>query len=183
MELPKVGSIGEYIRQQRQQAKISLRQLAAQAGVSNPYLSQIERGLRKPSAEILNQIAKGLRISAEALYVQAGLIEQREPDSGVLAALRADTTLTERQRQVLIDIYESFRRENREAAAPARSAQTSQNAHTGPEPHDQAVPDEDGSRAQGRADGEESAPTGSSPARSGKGATGNGQDPPEPKEG
>lgn len=75
MALPKVGSIGEYIREQRQQAKISLRQLAAAAGVSNPYLSQVERGLRKPSAEILNQIAKGLHISAQALYVQAGLIE------------------------------------------------------------------------------------------------------------
>jgi len=183
MELPKVGSIGEYIRQQRQQAKISLRQLAAQAGVSNPYLSQIERGLRKPSAEILNQIAKGLRISAEALYVQAGLIEQREPDSGVLAALRADTTLTERQRQVLIDIYESFRKENREEAAPARPAQHSQNARTGPEPADQAAPDADGSREKDRAEGEGSAPTESSPTRSAGRSAGNGQDPPEPKEG
>jgi len=182
MELPKVGSIGEYIRQQRQQAKISLRQLAAQAGVSNPYLSQIERGLRKPSAEILNQIAKGLRISAEALYVQAGLIEQREPDSGVLAALRADTMLTERQRQVLIDIYESFRKENQEAA-PARPAQHSQNAHAGPEPADQAAPDADGSREKDHAEGEGSAPTESSPARSAGRAAGNGQDPPEPKEG
>src|SRR5690606_18881293 len=112
MALPNVRSIGEYIRQQRQQAKISLRQVAAQAGVSNPYLSQIERGLRKPSAEILNQIAKALRISAHALYVQAGLIDEREQDdSDVLNALRADPTLTERQRQVLIDIYESFRKE------------------------------------------------------------------------
>lgn len=177
MELPKVGSIGEYIRQQRQQAKISLRQLAAQAGVSNPYLSQIERGLRKPSAEILNQIAKGLRISAEALYVQAGLIEQREPDSGVLAALRADTTLTERQRQVLIDIYESFRKENREEApAPPTQPQT---ARTGPEPHDQAVPDQDAPRAKDRAEGEESVPRGTSPAQ----PAGNGRRPPEPKEG
>ncbi|MEZ0073010.1 helix-turn-helix domain-containing protein [Planotetraspora sp. GP83] len=126
MELPKVGSLGEYIRQQRQQAKISLRQLAAQAGVSNPYLSQVERGLRKPSAEILNQIAKGLHISAQALYVQAGLIEDREPDSDVLAAVRADVTLTGRQRQVLIDIYESFRKENRadDSARPPQSAET-----------------------------------------------------------
>jgi transcriptional regulator with XRE-family HTH domain len=124
MELPKVGSLGEYIRQQRQQAKISLRQLAAQAGVSNPYLSQVERGLRKPSAEILNQIAKGLHISAQALYVQAGLIEDREPHSDVLAAIRADVTLTGRQRQVLIDIYESFHKENRAAdsARPPQSA-------------------------------------------------------------
>jgi transcriptional regulator with XRE-family HTH domain len=107
----KVGSIGEYIRQQREQAKISLRQLASAAGVSNPYLSQIERGLRRPSAEILQQIAKGLRISAEALYVQAGILEDRRPDSGVRAAVLADTELTERQKQVLLEIYESFRRE------------------------------------------------------------------------
>ena len=103
--------IGEYIKQQRNNAKISLRQLSKLAGVSNPYLSQIERGLRKPSAEILQQIAKGLRISAEALYVQAGILDL--PQGGPVAdAVRADTTLTERQKQVLLDIYESFRREN-----------------------------------------------------------------------
>jgi len=106
-----VGTIGEYIRQQREQAKISLRQLASATGVSNPYLSQIERGLRRPSAEILQQIAKGLRISAEALYVQAGILEDRRPDSGVRAAVLADPELTERQKQVLLEIYESFRRE------------------------------------------------------------------------
>jgi transcriptional regulator with XRE-family HTH domain len=106
-----VGSIGEYIRQQREQAKISLRQLASAAGVSNPYLSQIERGLRRPSAEILQQIAKGLRISAEALYVQAGILEDRRPDAGVRAAVLADPELTERQKQVLLEIYESFRKE------------------------------------------------------------------------
>ena len=107
----KVSSIGEYIREQREQAKISLRQLASAAGVSNPYLSQIERGLRRPSAEILQQIAKGLRISAEALYVQAGILDERGPDSGVRAAVLADPGLAERQKQVLLDIYESFRRE------------------------------------------------------------------------
>jgi len=120
-----VGSIGEYIRQQREQAKISLRQLASAAGVSNPYLSQIERGLRRPSAEILQQIAKGLRISAEALYVQAGILEDRRPDSGVRAAVLADPDLAERQKQVLLEIYESFRREtalNAEAAAGAELA-------------------------------------------------------------
>jgi transcriptional regulator with XRE-family HTH domain len=106
-----VGSIGEYIRQQREQAKISMRQLASAAGVSNPYLSQIERGLRRPSAEILQQIAKGLRISAEALYVQAGILEDRRPDSGVRAAVLADPELTERQKQVLLEIYDSFRKE------------------------------------------------------------------------
>jgi transcriptional regulator with XRE-family HTH domain len=108
----KVGSIGEYIREQRQRAKISLRQLADAAGVSNPYLSQIERGLRKPSAEILQQIAKGLRISAEVLYVQAGILEERKADTDVQAAIRTDLILTERQKQVLLDIYESFRKEN-----------------------------------------------------------------------
>ena len=107
-----VNSIGEYIREQREQAKISMRQLAQSAGVSNPYLSQIERGLRKPSADILQQLAKGLRISAEALYVQAGILEDRSPDSGVRSALLADPQLSERQKQVLIEIYESFRREN-----------------------------------------------------------------------
>jgi transcriptional regulator with XRE-family HTH domain len=105
-------SIGEYIRQQREQAGKSVRQLAEAAGVSNPYLSQIERGLRKPSADILQQIAKGLRISAEALYVQAGILEDRPADSGVRAALVTDPHLTERQKQVLIEIYESFRRES-----------------------------------------------------------------------
>ena len=121
-----VGSIGEYIRQQREQAKISLRQLASATGVSNPYLSQIERGLRRPSAEILQQIAKGLRISAEALYVQAGILEDRRPDSGVRAAVLADPELTERQKQVLLEIYESFRRElaaRGEDAEPAIEAE------------------------------------------------------------
>lgn len=103
--------IGEYIRAQRTKARISLRELAKQAGVSNPYLSQIERGLRKPSAEILQQIAKGLRISAEALYVQAGILEHRQA-SDVAGAVLADPSLSERQKQVLLDIYESFCREN-----------------------------------------------------------------------
>jgi transcriptional regulator with XRE-family HTH domain len=103
--------IGEYIREQRNNAKISLRQLAKLAGVSNPYLSQIERGLRKPSAEILQQIAKGLRISAEALYVEAGILEQRE-GGALVDAIAVAPDLTERQKQVLLDIYESFRREN-----------------------------------------------------------------------
>ncbi len=117
----KVGSIGEYIRQQREQAKISLRQLASAAGVSNPYLSQIERGLRRPSAEILQQIAKGLRISAEALYVQAGILEDRQSDSGVRAAVLADPGLSERQKQVLLEIYESFRKEMAAVAEDAEA--------------------------------------------------------------
>jgi len=117
-----VNSIGDYIREQREQAKISMRQLAQSAGVSNPYLSQIERGLRKPSADILQQIAKGLRISAEALYVQAGILEDRPADSGVRSALLADPDLSERQKQSLIEIYESFRREAAAAAANADPA-------------------------------------------------------------
>ncbi len=116
------NSIGEYIKEQREQAGKSMRQLAQAAGVSNPYLSQIERGLRKPSADILQQIAKGLRISAEALYVQAGILEDRPADSGVRSALLADPELAERQKQVLIEIYESFRKENLAAAAAAAAA-------------------------------------------------------------
>jgi len=116
------NSIGDYIREQREQARISMRQLAQAAGVSNPYLSQIERGLRKPSADILQQIAKGLRISAEALYVQAGILEDRQADSGVRSALLAEPELSERQKQVLLEIYESFRRENAAAAEAAAAA-------------------------------------------------------------
>lgn len=137
MALPKVGSIGEYIREQRKQARISLRQLAEQAGVSNPYLSQIERGLRKPSAEILNQIAKGLQISAQALYVQAGLIEDGEQPSDVIAAIRTDVSITTRQQQVLIDIYESFRKENR-----AEGVQPSTRQETDSTPDDEPPPAE-----------------------------------------
>ncbi len=112
-----VRHLGDYIREQRATSQISLRQLAKLAGVSNPYLSQIERGLRKPSAEILQQIAKGLRISAEVLYVQAGILEQREAGGLVLDAVLSDEALTERQKQVLVEIYDSFRKENAASAA------------------------------------------------------------------
>lgn len=104
--------IGDYIREQREQGKLSLRQMAEQAGVPEPYLSQIERGLRKPSADLLQQIAKGLRVSSEALYAQAGVLDDRPADSGVRQALRSDQNLSERQKDVLLGIYESFRREN-----------------------------------------------------------------------
>lgn len=120
-----VDDIGSYIRSQREGAQVSLRQLARTAGVSNPYLSQIERGLRKPSAEILQQIAKGLRISAEALYVKAGILEEK-PASAVTDAVFADPTLTERQKQVLLDVYKSFRRENVADAVPDASRAPSQ---------------------------------------------------------
>jgi transcriptional regulator with XRE-family HTH domain len=119
-----VNSIGEYIKEQREQARISLRQLAQATGVSNPYLSQVERGQRNPSAEILQQIAKGLRISAEALYVRAGILEDRPADSGVRSALLADPDLAERQKQVLLEIYESFRKEN--AALTAKEVSPSE---------------------------------------------------------
>ena len=115
-----VEDIGGYIRKQRESAQVSLRQLAKVAGISNPYLSQIERGLRKPSAEILAQIATGLRISAEALYVRAGILEQRQ-GSAVLDSLACDPELTERQKQVLHEIYESFRRENRTTGTPTEA--------------------------------------------------------------
>jgi transcriptional regulator with XRE-family HTH domain len=103
--------IGGFIRSQREAAQVSVRQLAEKAGVSNPYLSQIERGLRKPSAEVLNQIAKALRVSADVLYVRAGLLEPSEP-SEVRDAIVTDTAITERQKQVLLDIYTSFVQQN-----------------------------------------------------------------------
>jgi transcriptional regulator with XRE-family HTH domain len=135
-----MNSIGEYIRQQREQAKISLRQLAEQAGVSNPYLSQVERGLRKPSADILQQIAKGLRISAEALYVQAGILEYRPGDSGVRSALLTDPQLTERQKQVLIEIYESFTKESQQPTTAEVVAITREQPVTPVEPVEPVEP-------------------------------------------
>ena len=119
-----VHSLGEYIREQRESAEVSLRQLAKNAGVSNPYLSQVERGLKKPSAEILGQIASALRISAETLYVRAGLLEPRDGDAAVTEAIAADESLTERQRQVLLEIYAAFQSEN--AAMPAASTTESE---------------------------------------------------------
>lgn len=110
--------IGSFIRSQREAAQVSVRQLAEKAGVSNPYLSQIERGMRKPSAEVLGQIAKALRMSAEVLYVRAGILEPSEA-SQVRDAIFADTSITERQKQVLLDIYTSFCRENHENPAKA----------------------------------------------------------------
>ncbi len=108
-----VENLGEYLREQRLSAKLSLRQLAEQTGVSNPYLSQIERGLRRPSAEVLQQIAKALRISAETLYVRAGILDPEEGEvRSVELAILADTGLTERQKQSLLDVYTSFRAAN-----------------------------------------------------------------------
>ncbi|MDF9715013.1 helix-turn-helix transcriptional regulator [Nocardioides sp. ChNu-153] len=104
-----VETLGEYLKEQRTSAQLSLRQLADQAGVSNPYLSQIERGLRKPSAEVLQQIAKALRISAEQLYLRAGIVSPPDGEGGsVELAVLADPQLTERQKQSLLEVYASF---------------------------------------------------------------------------
>jgi transcriptional regulator with XRE-family HTH domain len=105
------SDIGSFIRTQRENAQVSLRQLAERSGVSNPYLSQVERGLRKPSADVLNQIAKALRVSAEVLYVQAGMLEPSDK-SQVRDAIITDTAITERQKQVLLEIYASFTAQN-----------------------------------------------------------------------
>jgi transcriptional regulator with XRE-family HTH domain len=115
-----VGSLGNYLRDQRVAAQLSLRQLAEQTGVSNPYLSQIERGLRRPSAEVLQQIAKALRISAEQLYVQAGILHAEDGQvRSVELAILADPVLTERQKQSLLDVYQSFRAVSTTAAPAA----------------------------------------------------------------
>ncbi|HEU4945898.1 MAG TPA: helix-turn-helix transcriptional regulator [Kribbella sp.] len=127
----RVGSVGEYLAEQRRHAQLSLRQLSDLAGVSNPYLSQIERGLRKPSAEVLQQLAKALRISAETLYVRAGILDpdddsvgadgsRRSP--GVVDAVLLDPALNERQKRVLLDVYASFVRENSADHEPGPAA-------------------------------------------------------------
>jgi transcriptional regulator with XRE-family HTH domain len=105
------SDIGSFIRSQRELAQVSVRQLAELAGVSNPYLSQVERGLRKPSADVLSQIAKALRVSAEVLYVRAGILEPSDK-SQVRDAIITDTAITERQKQILLDIYASFAQQN-----------------------------------------------------------------------
>ena len=112
--------MGDYIREQRSAAQVSLRELARTAGVSNPYLSQVERGLRKPSAEILASIARGLKISAETLYEQAGILDRRSGNPDTVAAIRSDEALSERHKAVLLELYETYVREHRgrEQAAP-----------------------------------------------------------------
>jgi transcriptional regulator with XRE-family HTH domain len=123
-----VGSVGEYLAEQRRNAQLSLRQLSDLAGVSNPYLSQIERGLRKPSADVLQQLAKALRISAETLYVRAGILDPDDSSEGarrtpgVVDAVLLDPALNERQKRVLLDVYASFVRENTPETAETPSA-------------------------------------------------------------
>ena len=109
--------LGEFIREQRRVGQLSLRKLSEMAGISNPYLSQIERGLRKPSAEILRQIAQALHISAETLYVRAGILDERGDPPDLVTAVSSDPSLSERQKQVLLEIYRSFQQGDREDAA------------------------------------------------------------------
>jgi len=130
--VPAVSQVGEFIRSQRNAAEVSLRELARTAGVSNPYLSQVERGLRKPSAEILAQIARGLKISAETLYEQAGLLDRRSGTAGTVAAIRADEALTERHKAVLLELYETYAREHAAQAAREQAA-----PRTAPNPNSQ----------------------------------------------
>jgi transcriptional regulator with XRE-family HTH domain len=113
------SGLGDFIREQRRVARLSLRKLSDMADISNPYLSQIERGLRKPSAEILQQLAKALRISAETLYVQAGILDERIPSGGDLAAaITEEPTLTEAQKKAMVQILRSFQAENRATQSP-----------------------------------------------------------------
>jgi transcriptional regulator with XRE-family HTH domain len=145
MATPKdLPDVGGFIRDLRRNAKISLRQLAEQAGVSNPYLSQIERGLRRPSAEVLQQLASALRVSTPAMYLRAGLLDDKE-GQGVLAAIAVDPDLTMAQKQSLTQIYETFRRENArlaEATAAASGDDSGPNLATGPsDTHDVTAPD------------------------------------------
>jgi transcriptional regulator with XRE-family HTH domain len=116
--------LGSFIREQRGTARLSLRRLSELAGISNPYLSQIERGLRRPSAEILQQIAKALRISAETLYVQAGILEPPSGSPDLTRAIMADQSISEEQKQALVRIYLSFRREHEDERGDPRSDET-----------------------------------------------------------
>ena len=148
------SELGEFIRQQRSTARLSLRRLSENAGISNPYLSQIERGLRKPSAEILQQIAKALRISAETLYVRAGILEDDRRDDDVVRHILTDPHLIEEQRQALVRIYWSFRHENglddRDPDGPPAG---SHDGETDGETDDATSPGAEGGASDGTADG------------------------------
>jgi transcriptional regulator with XRE-family HTH domain len=138
-ELPeRFNELGSFIREQRSSARLSLRRLSELAGISNPYLSQIERGLRRPSAEILQQIAKALRISAETLYVQAGILEKPDGDTDLSRHIFADHHLTEEQRQAMMRIYLSFRHENDDVAGGPEPAPESTRSGDTPAPADEA---------------------------------------------
>jgi transcriptional regulator with XRE-family HTH domain len=128
--------LGEFIREQRNVGQISLRKLSERAGISNPYLSQIERGLRKPSAEILQQIARALEISAETLYAQAGILEPREGSVDVIGEIRRDPSLAEDQKKTLVHIYETFRADY----IGAQPAESQAKQETRPEPESSSEP-------------------------------------------
>ena len=113
----RMRDLGEFIRDQRRVGHLSLRKLSEMAGISNPYLSQIERGLRKPSAEILQSLARALEISSETLYVRAGILDARDSTSDLLAEIKRDPHINEDQKKTLIRIYESFRHENSDGDA------------------------------------------------------------------
>jgi transcriptional regulator with XRE-family HTH domain len=117
----RLHDLGEFIRDQRRNARLSLRKLSELAGISNPYLSQIERGLRKPSAEILQAIARALQISSETLYVRAGILEERTDNQDLVTAILRDITISERQKQALVEIYRSFQRERAEEQGTSRT--------------------------------------------------------------
>ncbi|WP_137145809.1 helix-turn-helix domain-containing protein [Mycolicibacterium sp. CR10] len=150
--------IGSFIRTQREAAQVSVRQLAEKAGVSNPYLSQIERGLRKPSADVLSQIAKALRVSAEVLYIRAGILEPTEA-SEVRDAVITDTAINERQKQVLLDIYTSFCQQNEAALLEAGAAVS--------EADEEPTPEQDHSSFEGRLQLTQSPPNDSQPESKG----------------
>lgn len=136
------NNLGDYLREQRQSARLSLRQLSELAGISNPYLSQIERGLKRPSAEILQQLAKGLQVSAESLYIRAGILDERQGhDTSPLdtrAVIAADPQLTARQKAALVDIYDSFvgpasrppKKRSAKAAKTSKDSTTTQTSTT-----------------------------------------------------
>jgi transcriptional regulator with XRE-family HTH domain len=130
------NELGAFIREQRNTARLSLRRLSELAGISNPYLSQIERGLRRPSAEILQQIAKALRISAETLYVQAGILDPPDGSPDLARQILSDPHLSEEQKQALVRIYLSFRREfeGTTGAEGADGPDSSPSVGDGPEP-------------------------------------------------
>ena len=109
--------LGDYIRRQREMHELSMRQFAKMSGISNPYLSQIERGQREPSRRVVEDIARSFQMSAEALYAQAGIDPEPTPEPmSVRAAIEADTDLLPRQRRALVEIYESLRATNRRGA-------------------------------------------------------------------
>jgi len=135
-EAPSVAAVssqvGDFIREQRNAARVSLRELARNAGVSNPYLSQVERGLRKPSAEILASIARGLKISAESLYEQAGILDRRSGNPDTVAAIRSDDSLSERHKAVLLELYETYVREHQAAGTASSPTASSPTQTTNP---------------------------------------------------